>query len=388
MVLAASGSGAVLVELGLVLLALALLGRGADRVGLSPVPLYLLVGLVLGDSGPFDLDVSSGFIETGAAIGVVLLLFLLGLEYTPVELFSTTRRQLVPCVVDLALNFTPGLVAGLWLGWDPLEAVLLGGVTYVSSSGIVAKLLADLGRTANRETPVILSILVVEDLVMALYLPLLAGLLAGGSVLATTGSVTLALVLVGAIMLVAYHFGPTLSRVVFSRSPEVLLFTVLGLTLLIAGIAEEAQVSAAVGAFLVGIALSGPTAERAQPLLLPVRDLFAAAFFVFFGIEIDLAGLVDVLAPAIALAALTAATKVATGWLAAERAGVGPKGRWRAGTTLIARGEFSIIIAELARSAGVGGDLPALAAAYVLILAVVGPLASRLLDSVQAVRQR
>ncbi len=379
MILAAS-SGVALLELGAVLLTLAVLARGAYRVGLSPVPLYLGVGLLLGESGPFGLGVSQQFIETGAAIGVVLLLFLLGLEYGPPELLAALRVQAPSGLVDLALNATPGVLAGLALGWTPLEATLLGGVTYISSSGIIAKLLGDLGRTANRETPAVLSILIIEDLVMAFYLPLVAGLVAGGTVLATTGSVTLAMVLVVVILLFAIRLGPGLSRLVFSPSPEVLLFTVLGLTLLIAGIAEEAQVSAAVGAFLVGIALSGPAAERSEPLLRPLRDLFAASFFVFFGLEIDLTRLPEVIVPALLLAGVTIVTKTATGWWAAARDGVGRRGRWRAGATLIAHGEFSIIIAELGLAAGVDDRLPVLAAAYVLVLAVVGPIAARVVE--------
>jgi len=380
-VLAATESGRVLLELGTLLLVLAVLGRLAGRVDLSPIPLYLVVGLLVGTHGPFDLSVSQDFIQTGAAVGVALLLFLLGLEYSATELLGTARRQATACVVDFVANFTPGVAAGLLLGWDALTAVLLGGVTYISSSGIIAKLVSDLGRTANRETPTILSLLVVEDLVMAAYLPIVAGLLAGGTALATTGSVVVALTLVVVVILAARHLGPSLSRAVFSRSPEVLLFTVLGLTLLIAGIAEEARVSAAVGAFLVGIALSGPTAERAQPLLLPIRDLFAAAFFVFFGLSIQLDDVSGVIVPALLLAAITAATKVGTGWWAAARDGVGSRGRWRAGTTLMARGEFSIIIAELGRQADViEADLPALAAVYVLVLAVTGPLATRAIE--------
>lgn len=389
MVLAATESGQVLLELGALLLALAVLARLAGRVGVSPIPLYLVVGLLVGDHGPFDLSVSEDFVQTGAAVGVALLLFLLGLEYSANELLGTARRQAAACAVDFVANFTPGLAAGLLLGWDPLTAILLGGVTYISSSGIIAKLVSDLGRTANRETPTILSLLVVEDLVMAVYLPIVAGLLAGGTALATTGSVVVALTLVVAIMLAARHLGPTLSRAAFSRSPEVLLFTVLGLTLLIAGIAEEARVSAAVGAFLVGIALSGPTAERARPLLLPIRDLFAAAFFVFFGLSIDLGDVSTVIGPALALATITAATKIGTGWWAAARAGVGSRGRWRAGTTLMARGEFSIIIAELGREADmIEADLPALAAIYVLVLAVTGPLAARAIEPLLSLVER
>lgn len=382
MILAATGTGVVLLELGAIILVLGVLGRLAGRVRLSPVPLYLGVGLLLSQDAPLDLGASAEFIETAAAIGVALLLFLLGLEYSADELFSTLRAQAPAGAVDLVLNFTPGLLAGLLLGWSPLSSFVLGGVTYISSSGIIAKLLGDLGRLGNRETPVILSILVIEDLVMAFYLPLTAGLLAGGSALATGTSVLTAVIAVVVVMAAARWLGPAFSRLILTESSEVLLFTVLGLTLLIAGIAEELQVSAAVGAFLVGIALSGPAAERSEPLLLPLRDLFAAAFFVFFGLQIDLGAVPSALPVAGALAAVTAATKLFTGWWAAGRAGVGPRGRWRAGATLVARGEFSVIIAGLATVAGVGDDLAAVTAAYVLILAVAGPVVARVIDPI------
>jgi len=111
---------------------------------------------------------------------VFLLLFMLGLEYTGGELVENLRGGFPAAVVDLALNFTSGLIAGLLLQWPPLAAVLLGGVTYVSSSGVIAKVLADLRRLENPETPAVLSILVLEDLAMAVYLPLVAVLLAGG----------------------------------------------------------------------------------------------------------------------------------------------------------------------------------------------------------------
>ena len=384
MILAATGTGVVLLELGAIILALGVLGRLAGRVRLSPVPLYLGVGLLLGEDAPLDLGASAEFIETGAAIGVALLLFLIGLEYSADELFSTLRAQAPAGAVDLALNFTPGLLGGLLLGWSPLASFVLGGVTYISSSGIIAKLLGDLGRLGNRETPVVLSILVIEDLVMAFYLPLTAGLLAGGSAVATGTSVLTAVVVVVVVMAGARWLGPAFSRLILTESSEVLLFTVLGLTLVIAGIAEELLVSAAVGAFLVGIALSGPAAERAEPLLLPLRDLFAASFFVFFGLQIDLGAVPSVLPVAALLAAVTAATKVFTGWWAAGRAGIGRRGRWRAGVTLIARGEFSVIIAGLATVEGVGDDLAAVTAAYVLILAVAGPVAARVIEPILA----
>ncbi len=380
MVAASSGFAELFLELGGILLGLAVLGRLASRLGIPSIPLYLIAGIVIGDGGLVPIVPARDFIETGAEIGVILLLLLLGLEYTGGELLGALRTGAPAGAVDLALNFTPGLLTGVLLGWDYRASLLLGGITYISSSGIIARVLSDLGNLGNRETPVVLALLVTEDLVMALYLPLMAGLLIGGSVLAIGLEISVAVAAVALALGLAILFGQRLSSLVFSRSDEHLLLTLLGLALLVAGLAEQVQASAAVGAFLVGIALSGKAEHAARQVLTPLKDLFAALFFVFFGLQVDPGTLPPMLLIACALALVTAATKVATGWWAAARAGVSRPGRLRAGFTLIARGEFSIVIAGIAVAEGVESDIGALAAAYVLILAVIGPLAARAAD--------
>ena len=375
-------SAEVLLELGAVLLGLAILARLAGRFGIPAIPLYLTAGLAFGEGGVLPLVTTAGFIEIGAEIGLILLLFTLGLEYSAGELVSTLREQTPAGILDAALNFTPGFLAGLLFGWGMLAATVLGGVTYVSSSGVVAKLLHDLRRVGNRESPMILSILVIEDLAMAVYLPMLAGLLIGGLSLTGVVSAIAAIGLVFAVLAFAFRFDVHLSRVIFSRSDEVLLLTILGMTVLVAGIAELVQVSAAVGALLVGIVLSGPAATEARGLLAPLRDLFAALFFAFFGLSVDPATIPPAIGSALALAALTAVTKFATGWLSARRAGIGARGRARAGTALIARGEFSIVIAGIGVASGVEQELGPLAVTYVLVLAVVGPLLAQLSDPI------
>ncbi|MEU9594766.1 cation:proton antiporter, partial [Streptomyces sp. NPDC048193] len=373
-------SAVFLIEFGAVVLALGLLGRFAVRLKFSPIPLYLLAGLLFGAGGVVPLGGSEEFIEVGAEIGVVLLLLMLGLEYTAGDLVGHLKTHAPAGGVDFLLNAIPGAAAALLLGWGPVAAVVLAGVTWVSSSGVIAKVLGDLGRLGNRETPVVLSVLVLEDLAMALYLPILTALLAGSSLL--TGSVTLAVALaaVGVVLLVAVRYGRVVSRFLSSDDPEKLLLVVLGTTLLVAGIAQQLQVSAAVGAFLVGIALSGEVAEHTHHVLMPLKDLFAAVFFVFFGLNTDPAAVPPVLLPALALAVVTSATKVATGYWAARRAGIGTRGRWRAGGALVARGEFSIVIAGLAVSSGVDPALGSFATAYVLLLVVLGPLAARFVE--------
>ncbi|CAM5485376.1 hypothetical protein SBADM41S_00259 [Streptomyces badius] len=221
----------------------------------------------------------------GAEIGVILLLLLLGLEYSASELVTSLKTQYPSGAVDFVLNATPGAVAALILGWGPVGAVALAGVTWISSSGVIAKIMTDLGRLGNRETPVILGVLVMEDLAMAVYLPLLTAMLAGVGLAGGSLALVIALGAVGLVLYLALRHGRLISRAVSSDNPEMLLLVVLGLTVLVAGVAQQLQVSAAVGAFLVGIALSGEVAEGARKLLTPLRDLFAAVFFVFFGLS-------------------------------------------------------------------------------------------------------
>ncbi len=276
------------------------------------------------------------------------------------------------------LNFPPGLIAGLLLGWKPLAAALLGGVTFISSSGVIAKVLAELRRLENPETPVVLAVLVLEDLAMAVYLPLVAVLLVGGGLMKVVVSVFIAVTAVVLILLFAVKYGRPLSRFFSHESDEIILLTTFGTVLLVAGGAQRLQVSAAIGAFLVGIAVSGPLAEQSHRLLAPLRDLFAATFFFFFGLEIDPTTLPRALPFAIGLGCITAATKIATGHWAARRAGIDRRGCWRAGMALIARGEFSIVIAGL--GVGLEPQIGPLAAAYVLFLAVLGPILTRALS--------
>ncbi len=382
MILAAGSAEAAIafVEIGATALGLALLARLAGRLGITAVPLYLLAGLALGDGGLVQLDVTESFISLVAEIGVLLLLFTLGLEYSDVELREGLRTGLGTGVLDMLLNGLPGVGLGLLLGWSPLAAVLLGGATWISSSGVVSKVLTDLGRIGFRETPSVLNLLVIEDLAMAVYLPVVAALIVGGTLFATLRSVAIALLVVTVILLAALRYGRRLSDALIGGTDESLLLAVFGVTLLVAGVAQQLEVSGAIGAFLVGLALSGDAEERAMTLISPLRDLFAAIFFLFFSFQVDPADLVDAVVPAFGLIVVTSLTKLATGWYAAGRVGAGRKGRLRAGATLIARGEFSIVIAALGAGLADGPALGALVAGYVLMAAILGPLAAKFID--------
>lgn len=378
----------LLIELGAILFALGILGRVARWLHIPVVPLYLVAGLCFGQGGLLSLSASQDFLKVSADIGVVLLLVMLGLEYSADELKQSLRTQAPIGLLDGLLNAVPGAALALIAGWGPLAAVTLGGVTWVSSSGVIAKMLGDLGRLGNRETPAVLGVLVIEDLMMALYLPLLTALLAGGGAGSVLIAVSVGVVTVSAVIVLATRFGVHVTRLVGTEDRESLLLGVLGLTLLVAGIADQLKVSAAVGAFLVGIAVSGTVAENAAELLAPLRDLFAAVFFVTFGLSTSAGTLLPVLPLAVGLTVVTAGTKFVTGYVAARRSLVKRRGRWRAGLELIPRGEFSVVIAALAVGAGVDSRLGPLTAAYVLLTIVVAAAVQKLPNRLASIKLR
>lgn len=380
--LASTGTSELFIELGAVLLVLAVLGRIAARLGLPAIPLYLLAGLFLGKGSAFPLDASMQYIRSSANIGVILLLLLLGIEYSHRELRTGLVTGWPAGLVDLVTNAAPGFLAGLLLGWGVVAAVVLAGVTYVSSSGIIAAQIMELERMANRETPTVLSILVFEDLVMAVFLPVIGVLLVGGTAGEALVSIVVAVGVVAGAMLTASRLERHVNRALDASSPDLLILGILGVTLLIGGLAEEVNVSAAIAAFLIGVTIADRVAERGNELLAPIRDVFAGLFFVYFGLQIDPATLPPVLLPALVLTVVGFVGKAATGWWAAGRDGVGTRGRLRAGLSLVPRGEFSIVIAGLAATAGIDSRFGPLAAAYVLFLAVIGSVAMRFADQI------
>ncbi|WP_422746684.1 cation:proton antiporter [Mycobacterium sp. WMMD1722] len=368
-------SATLLLELGVLLTVLTVLGTVARRYALSPIPLYLAAGLAVGEGGLAPVPAAGEFLETGASIGVVLLLLTLGLEFSIGEFASSLRRHLPSAGVDFVLNAAPGALAGWLIGLDAVGILALAGITWISSSGVIARLLTDLRRLGNRETPAVLSVLVLEDFAMAAYLPLLAVLAAGGTVVQAMVGMAVAVTALVAAFVVSYRWGHHVGRLIAHPDNEQLMLRILGLTLVVAAVAEFIHASAAVGAFLVGLTLTGEAADRARTVLTPLRDLFAAIFFLAIGVSVSPAELLPMLPVAAALAVVTALTKVLTGRFAARRDGVARAGQLRAGTALIARGEFSLVIIGLVGATV--ASLEAVAMPYVFILAMVGPVITR-----------
>jgi CPA2 family monovalent cation:H+ antiporter-2 len=376
-----SHTAAVFIQLGGVLLVLSLLSRFASAFRQSAIPFYMTLGLFLGIGGVIPLTESQEFFEIGSEIGVVLLLLMIGLEYSPKELLVSVIGNRRIGFLDAALNAVPGAIAGWLMGWGAVGSLILAGVTWVSSSGVIVRMLADLGRMANRETPTVISVLVLEDLAMAFYLPVLSAVAIGATIMEGAVSVGIAIGLVVIIISGTYFYGRRFAKLFSADNAEALVVGVSGMAILVAGIATQVNVSAAVGAFLVGIGLSGRVAASAERTLTPVRDFFAAIFFVYFGIQTNPADIPDVFLPALALAIVTIITKVITGYIAARRAGIAIPGRWRAGLALTPRGEFSIIIASIAVGAGLNPAILPFAATYMIITIVAGPVLAGIPDT-------
>ena len=373
----------VFLEFGLLLLGLGLLARLAHALSISPVPFYLIAGLFFGDGGLVGIQASDGFVSTIAELGVVLLLLLLGLEYSAAELVRTARQQTRAGVADILLNATPGVVLAFILGWGWIGALALGGVTYISSSGIVSQVLRDQRWRRNPETKPVVSVLVIEDLVMAPYLPILSVALTGAGLVSGLITVGTALLVVAVVIVIALKGSVRFHRILSPRDPVGLLLIVFGAAIAAAGLAGLVDFSPAVAAFLVGLLLTGEVAEVARRRLDPLRDVLAAVFFAYFGLVVDPGELPAVLLPAILLAIVTIATKFATGWIAARSVSGTALGALRAGALLSARGEFSVVIAGIvAVSLVLPPTFQAFVAAYVLITASAGPLLARFAEPI------
>ncbi|MFD6533248.1 cation:proton antiporter [Streptomyces sp. NPDC060184] len=360
-------------------LAAALLARAGARIGLPTIPLFILAGMLLGPHTPGIVLVADPHdLEMLAALGLVLLLFYLGLEFHLDDLRTGGRRMAVAGGVYLALNVGAGLGFGFALGWGGSETLVLAGVLGISSSAIVTKVLVDLGRLGNPETRPILGIIVVEDVFLALYLAALQPVLSGadslGAAVVDGGKAFGFLVLLALVV----RFGTrAVSRLIHTEDDELLVISFLGVAVLVAGVSEWFGVADAIGAFMVGLMLGGTSSgERIRRLVTPLRDAFGAIFFFSFGLSIDPGDLPRVIPPVLAAVALTAAMNVCAGLATAKMYGFGPRAVANIATTLLARGEFALILAAMAAGAGLNERLAPFIAGYVLVLAVLSPLAA------------
>ncbi|MER7056369.1 cation:proton antiporter [Streptomyces sp. NPDC000351] len=371
------GHADTLLAMGGAFLAAAFLARLGGRIGLPTIPLFMLAGILLGPHTPgFVLVKDAHDFEMLSALGLVLLLFYLGLEFHLDDLKAGGKRLLTAGGVYLLLNVGAGLAFGFVLGWGLREALVLAGVLGISSSAIVTKILIDLGRIGRPETRLILGVIVVEDIFLALYLaalqPIISGAHGAWDIALQAGKAFGFLLVLAA----AARYGTRLvGRLIATRDNELLVISFLGAAVLVAGVSEVLGVADAIGAFMVGLILAGtPSGPRIRELVHPLRDAFAAIFFFAFGLAIDPGDIASVAGPVAAAAALTVVMNVIAGLCVARVYRYGSEQAAEIATTLVARGEFALILAAMAAGAGLDGRLAPFIAGYVLVLAVLGPI--------------
>lgn len=376
----------LLLEVGIALVALALVGAMANRVNQSVIPAYITAGILVGPYVPTDvggislrLVTNSEFVSTVAELGIILLLFFLGLEFSVGTLVRNYGRLTKVGAIDLLVNVVVGVGIGLAFGFGLTGTVLIVGIVYISSSAVITKALTEAGWLANPESEVILGTLVVEDIVIAVYLAIVSALLVGGGTLQeATVTVGQSFAFLAVLAGVAYAGSDYVELAFDVDSDELFVLRVVGVTVLIGAIALAIGVSEAVAAFFVGTAFHGtPLVDRLENLLTPIRDIFAALFFFSIGLTTNLLAVVDVALLVIVAVSSTAAAKLVSGFVSGRVFGLTNRRSFRVGLGLLARGEFSLIIATIAAASTVPEirqSIPPFAVGYVLLMSLLGSL--------------
>ncbi|AVT33196.1 cation/H(+) antiporter [Plantactinospora sp. BC1] len=366
-----------LIGFGAIVLVAGLLARAGRRVGLPSVPFFMLTGILLGPATPGPVLVEHPEdLALLAAIGLVLLLFNLGVEFPVRQVFGSGKRLFIAAACSIGLNVGAGLALGFTLGWGTPEAFVIAGALGISSSAIATKLLIELRRLTNAETPIILGIIVIEDLFLAIYLALLSPILAGAT---SPGDIALHIGMsFGYLLLlvaVAKWGARAIGAVIGAREDELLAIGMVGLVVLVAGLSAEVGVSDAIGALMIGLVVARTAVrERVERLVLPLRDVFAAVFFVGFGLSIDIGAFGSVAVPVAIAVGVTIVANIGSGLITGSLFGFNQRGAANVGLTVLGRGEFSLILATLALGAGLDDRIGPFVALYVLILAVLSPM--------------
>ncbi|MFC6232948.1 cation:proton antiporter [Paenibacillus allorhizosphaerae] len=376
----------LLFEVGTALVIVALAALLANQLKFSIIPFLILLGMAVGPHAPeigifdFTFIESSEIIEFFGRIGVLFLLFYLGIEFSVGKLIRSGRSIVVGGTIYVAMNFFLGLIYGFATGFPVMETLIIAGLLSVSSTAIVAKVVVDLKRTANSETELILGIILFDDIFLALFLSVMSGLLLGGSttVFGTIISVLISLCYMLLFFVIARKGTPILNKLLDIKSNEIFILVIFALLFFVAGFSEKLHVAEAIGALLLGLALSETKhRERIEHLVIPFRDFFGAIFFFSFGLSIDPFSLGGAIWLAIGAIILTIISNFVAGMISGRKAGLSHNASSNIGLTIVSRGEFSIIVANLGLAGGLMPILKPFTAVYVLILAILGPLLAK-----------
>ncbi|GAB7389017.1 cation:proton antiporter [Bacillaceae bacterium] len=373
-------------EVGTALMLVALASVFAKKLKFSIIPFLIVLGMLVGPHAPtigildFRFIESQSIIDFLGRIGVLFLLFYLGLEFSVSKLIKSGRNIVFGGSVYVLLNFLLGLAYGFFVHLPIYETLILAGMASVSSTAIVAKVLVELRRTGNPETELILGMILFDDIFLAVFLSVMSGLLLGGatSISGVILSVSISIVYMLLFFIIARKGAPILNKLLNVSSNEILIIVVFAALFFIAGFSVKIHVAEAIGALLFGLALSETEhSKKIEQLVVPFRDFFGAIFFFSFGLSIDPFSLGNAIWIAIGAVLVTIVGNVVAGMIAGRKAGLSHKASLNIGLTVMARGEFSIVVANLGITAGLMPMLKPFSALYVLILAILGPLLAK-----------
>jgi len=379
-------SPTLILEVGVAVFLVAVVGLLANRLRFSVIPFFIIIGMLLGQHAPqfWHIDLrfteSKPFIEFMGRLGVLFLLFYLGLEFSVSRLMRSGKAIVTGGTTYVFLNFISGLLIGWLMDLPFKEMMVLCGVMTSSSTAIVAKVLTDLKRTANPETEVIMGMIMFDDLFIAMHISFLSGLiLTGGS---SFGDVLLTSLLALGFILTFLFLGrklvPAIDRLLHEKSSELFILIVFSLLFLIAGFSETIHVAEAIGALMAGLVFADSKyLKKIEAMILPYKDFFGAMFFFSFGLSIDIYALGGAVGWATLAAVVTVVGNVASGYFASRFSGMKPRTSFDIGFTLSARGEFSIIMANLGKAGGLLPAIQSFVVVYVLILSIASPLLTK-----------
>ncbi|KAA8782896.1 CPA2 family monovalent cation:H+ antiporter-2 [Paenibacillus sp. 4624] len=373
-------------EVGVAVALITLTGLISARLRFSVIPFYILVGMAVGPHAPqfgiVDLRFieSSSFIEFMGRLGILFLLFYLGLEFSVSRLLKSGKAILTGGIFYVALNFVSGLLLGWFMNLPLQETMVVCGIMTSSSTAIVAKVLVDLKRTANPETEIIMGMIMFDDLFIAIHISILTGLVLSGatsfvSVLLVSLSALLFIVL---FLIIGRKSIKYIDKALNIKSSELFLLTIMTLLFLVAGFSETLHVAEAIGALMIGLVLGESRhVSRIEQQIMPFKDFFGALFFFSFGLTIEPSSLGGAVGMTLIAVVLTILSNFGAGMIAGKMAGVSNKASLNVGFTLVSRGEFSIIMANIGKAGGLMASIQSFAVLYVLILAVLGPILTK-----------
>lgn len=386
-------SHTLILEIGIAVGLIALVGWISHRLRFSVIPFFILIGMALGEYAPtiglIDLKFteSKPFIDFMGRLGVLFLLFYLGLEFSVGRLIKSGKSIVTGGLIYVALNFLSGLLMGFLMDLPFKETMVVCGIMTSSSTAIVAKVLTDLKRTANPETEVIMGMIMFDDLFIAMHISFLSGLILTGSSSFWTvaGTSLLALVFILAFLILGRKLVPAIDRVLQVGSSEIFILTIFSLLFIVAGFSETIHVAEAIGALMAGLVLADSQyIKRIEKMVLPYKDFFGAIFFFSFGLAIDPMSLSGALMWGSIAALLTIICNLASGYFAARFSGLKKKTAFDIGFTLAARGEFSIIMANIGKAGNLMPIIQSFVVVYVLILSIIAPLLTKISRNIWA----